>query len=157
MNKLLVTFQRRCRRFENSAIWRRCRKSLENKLLLLLEVFNIHTNAFHIIHCTRGIAFSWKYGMDIMAESGTSPFCYSLQEKIKYVFKQYFLLKRSSTLLMVGVYDTDRPRGWLWAVLSIEFFNNPKMLFLQHKEKWLNRTKMLQNRMLQREYGWVIF
>jgi xylulokinase len=93
--------------------------------------FNIHTNA-HIIRASQeGIAFSLKYGMDIMAETGTSPSVIRAGKANMFLSDIFSHTLVNVTGVGVELYDTDGAKGAaLGAGIGNQYFTNPKDAFV---------------------------
>jgi xylulokinase len=92
--------------------------------------FNIHTNAHIIRAAQEGIAFSLKYGMDIMAENGTSPSVIRAGKSNMFLSDVFSQTLVNVTGVSVELYDTDGAKGAaLGAGIGNNFFNNPKEAF----------------------------
>ncbi len=92
--------------------------------------FNVHTNA-HIIRAGQeGIAFSLKYGMDIMAENGTSPSVIRAGKSNMFLSDVFSQTLVNVTGVSVELYDTDGAKGAaLGAGIGNHFFGKPKEAF----------------------------
>ena len=92
--------------------------------------FNIHTNAHMIRAAQEGIAFSLKYGMDIMAENGTSPSVIRAGKSNMFLSNVFSQTLVNVTGVSVELYDTDGAKGAaLGAGIGNKFFDNPKEAF----------------------------
>ena len=93
--------------------------------------FNIHTNAHIIRAAQEGIAFSLKYGMDIMAENGTSPSVIRAGKSNMFLSDVFSQTLVNVTGVSVELYDTDGAKGAaLGAGIGNKFFENPKEAFV---------------------------
>ena len=93
--------------------------------------FNIHTNAHIIRAAQEGIAFSLKYGMDIMAENGTSPSVIRAGKSNMFLSEVFSQTLVNVTGVSVELYDTDGAKGAaLGAGIGSRYFNKPKDAFL---------------------------
>jgi xylulokinase len=92
--------------------------------------FNIHTNAHIIRAAQEGIAFSLKYGMDIMAENGTSPSVIRAGKANMFLSDIFSQTLVNVTGVSVELYDTDGAKGAaLGAGIGSKYFSNPKEAF----------------------------
>jgi xylulokinase len=93
--------------------------------------FNIHTNAHIIRAAQEGIAFSLKYGMDIMAENGTSPSVIRAGKSNMFLSDVFSQTLVNVTGVSVELYDTDGAKGAaLGAGIGTKFFGKPKDAFI---------------------------
>ena len=93
--------------------------------------FNIHTNAHIIRAAQEGIAFSLKYGMDIMAETGTSPSVIRAGKANMFLSDIFSQTLVNVTGVGVELYDTDGAKGAaLGAGIGNQYFTNPKDAFI---------------------------
>ena len=93
--------------------------------------FNIHTNAHIIRAAQEGIAFSLKYGMDIMAETGTSPSVIRAGKANMFLSDVFSQSLVNVTGVGVELYDTDGAKGAaLGAGIGNHYFKNPKDAFI---------------------------
>jgi xylulokinase len=93
--------------------------------------FNIHTNAHIIRAAQEGIAFSLKYGMDIMAETGTSPSVIRAGKANMFLSDIFSQTLVNVTGVGVELYDTDGAKGAaLGAGIGNQYFSNPKEAFV---------------------------
>ena len=93
--------------------------------------FNVHTNAHIIRAAQEGIAFSLKYGMDIMAENGISPSVIRAGKSNMFLSDVFSQTLVNVTGVNVELYDTDGAKGAaLGAGIGNQFFSNPKEAFL---------------------------
>ena len=93
--------------------------------------FNIHTNAHIIRAAQEGIAFSLKYGMDIMAETGTSPSVIRAGKANMFLSDIFSQSLVNVTGVGVELYDTDGAKGAaLGAGIGNQYFTNPKDAFI---------------------------
>jgi xylulokinase len=93
--------------------------------------FNIHTNAHIIRAAQEGIAFSLKYGMDIMAENGTSPSVIRAGKSNMFLSDVFSQTLVNVTGVSVELYDTDGAKGAaLGAGIGSGYFTNPKDAFV---------------------------
>lgn len=92
---------------------------------------NLHSNA-HIIRASQeGIAFSLKYGMDIMAENGTSPSVIRAGKANMFLSDVFSQALVNVTGVGVELYDTDGAKGAaLGAGIGVNYFSNPKDAFV---------------------------
>ena len=97
--------------------------------------FNIHTNAHIIRAAQEGIAFSLKYGMDIMAETGTSPSVIRAGKANMFLSEVFSQSLVNVTGVGVELYDTDGAKGAaLGAGIGNQYFINPKDAFVNMKK-----------------------
>ena len=97
--------------------------------------FNIHTNAHIIRAAQEGIAFSLKYGMDIMAETGTSPSVIRAGKANMFLSEVFSQSLVNATGVGVELYDTDGAKGAaLGAGIGNQYFINPKDAFVNMKK-----------------------
>ncbi|MEY4541226.1 MAG: hypothetical protein RLZZ306_2983 [Bacteroidota bacterium] len=97
--------------------------------------FNIHTNAHIIRAAQEGIAFSLKYGMDIMAENGTSPSVIRAGKSNMFLSDVFSQTLVNVTGVSVELYDTDGAKGAAFgAGIGNQFFSKPKDAFLNMKK-----------------------
>lgn len=93
--------------------------------------FNIHTNAHIIRAAQEGIAFSLKYGMDIMAKNGTSPSVIRAGKSNMFLSDVFSQTLVNVTGVSVELYDTDGAKGAaLGAGIGNKFFSTPKEAFI---------------------------
>lgn len=93
--------------------------------------FNIHTNAHIIRAAQEGIAFSLKYGMDIMAENGTSPSVIRAGKSNMFLSEVFSQTLVNVTGVSVELYDTDGAKGAaLGAGIGNHYFSKPKDAFM---------------------------
>lgn len=93
--------------------------------------FNIHTNAHIIRAAQEGIAFSLKYGMDIMAENGTKPSVIRAGKANMFLSDVFSQTLVNVTGVSVELYDTDGAKGAaLGAGIGSHYFSNPKDAFV---------------------------
>ena len=111
---------------------------LENKIInstIQGINFNIHTNSHIIRAAHEGIAFSLKYGMDIMAENGTSPNVIRAGKANMFLSDVFSQTLVNVTGVSVELYDTDGAKGAaLGAGIGSEYFANPKDAFINMKK-----------------------
>lgn len=94
--------------------------------------FNIHTNAHIIRAAQEGIAFSLKYGMDIMAENGTKPSVIRAGKANMFLSEVFSQTLVNVTGVSVELYDTDGAKGAaLGAGIGSQYFSNPKEAFVK--------------------------
>ncbi|MCU0470009.1 MAG: FGGY family carbohydrate kinase [Arcicella sp.] len=92
--------------------------------------FNVHSNAHIIRAAQEGIAFSLKYGMDIMAENGTMPSVIRAGKANMFLSKVFSQSLVNVTGVCVELYDTDGSKGAaLGAGIGKEYFSEPKEAF----------------------------
>ena len=92
--------------------------------------FNVHTNAHIIRAAQEGIAFSLKYGMDIMAETGTSPSVIRAGKANMFLSDIFSQSLVNVTGVGVELYDTDGAKGAaLGAGIGNQYFTHPKDAF----------------------------
>jgi xylulokinase len=92
--------------------------------------FNVHTNAHIIRAAQEGIAFSLKYGMDIMAENGTSPSVIRAGKANMFLSDIFSETLVNVTGVGVELYDTDGAKGAaLGAGIGNQYFSTPKDAF----------------------------
>ena len=97
--------------------------------------FNIHTNAHIIRAAQEGIAFSLKYGMDIMAENGTSPSVIRAGKSNMFLSDIFSQTLVNVTGVSVELYDTDGAKGAaLGAGIGSRYFSKPKEAFTNMKK-----------------------
>ena len=97
--------------------------------------FNVHTNAHIIRAAQEGIAFSLKYGMDIMAETGTSPSVVRAGKANMFLSDIFSQSLVNVTGVGVELYDTDGARGAaLGAGIGNQYFINPQDAFVNMKK-----------------------
>ncbi|MEA5457465.1 FGGY family carbohydrate kinase [Arcicella sp. LKC2W] len=93
--------------------------------------FNVHTNAHIIRAAQEGIAFSLKYGMDIMAENGTKPSVIRAGKANMFLSDIFSQSLVNVTGVGVELYDTDGAKGAaLGAGIGNSYFTNPKEAFV---------------------------
>jgi xylulokinase len=93
--------------------------------------FNVHTNAHIIRAAQEGIAFSLKYGMDIMAENGTKPSVIRAGKANMFLSEIFSQSLVNVTGVGVELYDTDGAKGAaLGAGIGNSYFTNPKEAFV---------------------------
>jgi xylulokinase len=89
--------------------------------------FNVHSNAHIIRAAQEGIAFSLKYGMDIMAENGTSPSVIRAGKSNMFLSEVFSQTLVNVTGVSVELYDTDGAKGAaLGAGIGSQYFQKPK-------------------------------
>ncbi len=93
--------------------------------------FNIH-NQSHIFRAAQeGIAFSLKYGMDIMASTGNAPKIIRAGKANMFLSKLFAETLVNIANVPVEMYDTDGAKGAaLGAGIGIGYFKNPKEAFV---------------------------
>lgn len=92
--------------------------------------FNIHTTAHLIRAAQEGIAFSLKYGVDIMAETGTAPTVIRAGKANMFLSNVFSQALVNTIGVAVELYDTDGAKGAaLGAGIGIGFFAKPKEAF----------------------------
>ena len=97
--------------------------------------FNIHTNAHIMRAAQEGIAFSLKYGMDIMAENGTKPSVIRAGKANMFLSDVFSQTLVNVTGVSVELYDTDGAKGAaLGAGIGNQYFNKPKEAFSNMKK-----------------------
>lgn len=96
--------------------------------------FNIHSSA-HIIRASQeGIAFSLKYGVDIMATNGSSPKVIRAGKANMFLSNVFTEALVNAIGVAVELYDTDGAKGAaLGAGIGQGFFSNPKDAFSNMK------------------------
>lgn len=93
--------------------------------------FNVHTNAHIIRAAQEGIAFSLKYGMDIMAQNGTKPSVIRAGKANMFLSDIFSQSLVNVTGVGVELYDTDGAKGAaLGAGIGNSYFTNPKDAFV---------------------------
>ena len=106
--------------------------------------FNVHSSAHLFRAAQEGIAFSFRYGLDIMKETGIMP------EIIRAGVANLFLSKifRETLSCITGtvihLYNTDGSLGAAEVPASVADIINQKMKHLKDWQKWesLNRTEI---------------
>ena len=92
--------------------------------------FNIHTRNDIFRASQEGIAFSLKYGMDIMAESGNTPKVIRAGKANMFLSKVFADAIVNSAQVPVELYDTDGAKGAaLGAGIGLGHFKTPKEAF----------------------------
>lgn len=92
--------------------------------------FNVHTSAHIIRAAQEGIAFSLKYGMDIMAENGTKPAVIRAGKANMFLSDVFSQALVNVTGVAVELYDTDGSKGAaLGAGIGVNYFSTPKEAF----------------------------
>lgn len=92
--------------------------------------FNTHTTANLIRAAQEGIAFSLKYGVDIMAETGTAPTVIRAGKANMFLSDVFTKALVNTIGVAVELYDTDGAKGAaLGAGIGKGFFSQPKEAF----------------------------
>jgi len=92
--------------------------------------FNVHTTAHLIRAAQEGIAFSLKYGVDIMAETGTAPTVIRAGKANMFLSNVFTKALVNTIGVAVELYDTDGAKGAaLGAGIGKGFFAQPKEAF----------------------------
>lgn len=92
--------------------------------------FNVHTTAHLIRAAQEGIAFSLKYGVDIMAEIGTAPTVIRAGKANMFLSNVFTQALVNTIGVAVELYDTDGAKGAaLGAGIGKGFFAQPKEAF----------------------------
>jgi xylulokinase len=92
---------------------------------------NLHTNAHIIRAAQEGIAFSLKYGMDIMAENGNQPSVIRAGKANMFLSNVFSQTLVNVTGVAVELYDTDGAKGAaLGAGIGIQYFSKPQDAFI---------------------------
>ncbi|MDI9863301.1 FGGY family carbohydrate kinase [Flectobacillus sp. DC10W] len=92
--------------------------------------FNTHTTAHLIRAAQEGIAFSLKYGVDIMAETGTAPTVIRAGKANMFLSDVFTKALVNTIGVAVELYDTDGAKGAaLGAGIGKGFFSQPKEAF----------------------------
>ncbi|MEA5260779.1 FGGY family carbohydrate kinase [Arcicella aquatica] len=92
---------------------------------------NAHTNAHIIRAAQEGIAYSLKYGMDIMAENGTSPSVIRAGKANMFLSEVFSQSLVNVTGVAVELYDTDGAKGAaLGSGIGVKYFAQPKDAFV---------------------------
>ena len=129
---------------------------LENKLIYSTFQginFNIHTNAHIIRAAQEGIAFSLKFGMDIMAENGTSPSVIRAGKTNMFLSDVFSQTLVNVTGVSVELYDTDGAKGAaLGAGIGCQYFSKPKEAFTNIKKIGLIEPEVLKSTLYQEIY-----
>ena len=129
---------------------------LENKLIYSTFQginFNIHTNAHIIRAAQEGIAFSLKFGMDIMAENGTSPSVIRAGKSNMFLSDVFSQTLVNVTGVSVELYDTDGAKGAaLGAGIGCQYFSKPKEAFTNIKKIGLIEPEVLKSTLYQEIY-----
>ena len=116
--------------------------------------FNVHTNAHIIRAAQEGIAFSLKYGMDIMAENGTSPSVIRAGKSNMFLSDVFSQTLVNVTGVSVELYDTDGAKGAaLGAGIGNQFFSNPKEAFLNMERIGLIEPEVSKSNIYGELYG----
>lgn len=91
---------------------------------------NLHSKGHIIRAAQEGIAFSLKYGMDIMAENGTKPTVIRAGKSNMFLSDVFSQTMVNVTGVAVELYDTDGSKGAaLGAGIGNNGFNTPKEAF----------------------------
>ena len=91
---------------------------------------NLHTQAHIMRAAQEGIAFSLKYGMDIMAENGTKPSIIRAGKANMFLSNVFAQALVNITGIPVELYDTDGAKGAaLGAGIGNKTFQTPKDAF----------------------------
>ena len=116
--------------------------------------FNVHTNAHIIRAAQEGIAFSLKYGMDIMVENGTSPSVIRAGKSNMFLSDVFSQTLVNVTGVSVELYDTDGAKGAaLGAGIGNQFFSNPKEAFLNMERIGLIEPEVSKSNIYGELYG----
>ena len=121
--------------------------------------FNIHTNAHIIRAAQEGIAFSLKYGMDIMAENGTKPSVIRAGKANMFLSEVFSQTLVNVTGVSVELYDTDGAKGAaLGAGIGSQYFTNPKDAFVNMEKIGLIEPDALKLNAYQEIYAdWKMY
>ena len=121
--------------------------------------FNIHTNAHIIRAAQEGIAFSLKYGMDIMAENGTKPSVIRAGKANMFLSEVFSQTLVNVTGVSVELYDTDGAKGAaLGAGIGSQYFINPKDAFVNMEKIGLIEPDALKLNAYQEIYAdWKMY
>lgn len=93
--------------------------------------FNIHSQKDVFRASQEGIAFSLKYGMDIMAESGNAPKVIRAGKANMFLSKVFSDAIVNTAQVPVELYDTDGAKGAaLGAGIGLGHFSSPKEAFV---------------------------
>jgi len=115
--------------------------------------FNIHTNAHIIRAAQEGIAFSLKYGMDIMAENGTSPTVIRAGNSNMFLSEVFSQTLVNVTGVSVELYDTDGAKGAaLGAGIGCKYFMKPEDAFINIRKIGLIEPNSLKLNTYQEIY-----
>jgi len=116
--------------------------------------FNIHTNAHIIRAAQEGIAFSLKYGMDIMAENGTSPTVIRAGNSNMFLSEVFSQTLVNVTGVSVELYDTDGAKGAaLGAGIGCKYFMKPEDAFINIRKIGLIEPNSSKLNTYQEIYG----
>ena len=114
----------------------------------------MHTNAHIIRAAQEGIAFSLKYGMDIMVENGTSPSVIRAGKSNMFLSDVFSQTLVNVTGVSVELYDTDGAKGAaLGAGIGNQFFSNPKEAFLNMERIGLIEPEVSKSNIYGELYG----
>jgi xylulokinase len=138
MNKLAATVSEGANGLKILPFGNGAERILENKTIASTFGginFNLHTNAHIIRAAQEGIAFSLKYGMDIMAESSTSPSVIRAGKSNMFLSNIFSETLVNVTGVSVELYDTDGAKGAaLGGGIGVNFFDSPKDAFYHTKK-----------------------
>jgi xylulokinase len=118
--------------------------------------FNKHSNAHIIRAAQEGIAFSLKYGMDIMAENSGSPSVIRAGKSNMFLSDVFSKTLVNVTGVSVELYDTDGAKGAaLGAGIGQGFFANAKEAFISMEKIGLIEPDLEKKEIYQEVYiGW---
>jgi xylulokinase len=116
--------------------------------------FNLHTNAHIIRAAQEGIAFSLKYGMDIMAENGTKPSVIRAGKANMFLSEVFSQTLVNVTGVAVELYDTDGAKGAaLGAGIGNQYFGNPKDAFVNMEKLEIIEPNLSKSNTYQEIYS----
>lgn len=94
--------------------------------------FNVHTQAHLLRAGQEGIAFSFRYGMDLMAENGTRPSVIRAGKANMFLSDLFSHTLVNVTQTPVELYDTDGAKGAaLGAGIGLGIYKRPQEAFSQ--------------------------
>ena len=119
--------------------------------------FNVHTSAHIIRAAQEGIAFSLKYGMDIMAENGTKPAVIRAGKANMFLSDVFSQALVNVTGVAVELYDTDGSKGAaLGAGIGVNYFSTPKEAFSNMEKIGIIEPEQALSAQYQEVYaGWA--
>jgi xylulokinase len=116
--------------------------------------FNVHSKGHIIRAAQEGIAFSLKYGMDIMAENGTSPSVIRAGKANMFLSDIFSKTLVDSTGVGVELFDTDGAKGAaLGAGIGVSYFKKPKEAFVNMKKIGVIEPDFKQKEVYENIYG----